>query len=199
MEVTGVILAGGLGKRYNGIDKSALTIGGKSMLDRILETFSGLFEEILLVTNHPARYTGYDLCIVTDLYPIRSSLTGLHAGLFHASHPYAFVTACDVPFSDPRIVRVLLDRIEPRWDAVMPQTEKGLEPLCAVYACRCAPQIAQHIERRQLKIQRVFNPAKILKVPESQFRKIDPELRCFMNVNRPEDLTDARQRIESTD
>lgn len=193
MPVTGIILAGGLGKRYNGIDKAHLAIDGRTILDRILDTFDGLFEEIILVTNHPARYAAYDLLTVSDLYPVRSSLTGLHAGLFHASADYAFVTACDMPFTDRRIIHVLLERIAERWDAIMPQTGKGLEPLCAVYATRCATQIAQHIERNQLKIQRVFNPGKILRIPETQFRKIDPELRCFFNINRPEEFLEAQR------
>ncbi|WP_051328317.1 molybdenum cofactor guanylyltransferase [Desulfatirhabdium butyrativorans] len=193
MPVTGIILAGGLGKRYNGIDKAHLSIDGRSILDRILDTFDGLFEEIILVTNHPARYASWDLFTVSDLYAVRSSLTGLHAGLFHASHGYAFVTACDMPFTDQRIIRLLLDRIDTRWDAIMPQTEKGLEPLCAVYATRCAGQIGQHIERNQLKIQRVFNPDKILRIPETRFRKIDPDLRCFFNINRPEEFVEAQR------
>lgn len=193
MAITGIILAGGLGKRYNGIDKANLFVGGQSILNRILNTFDGLFEEVILVTNHPARYVAYDLLTVSDLYPVRSSLTGLHSGLFHTSNSYAFVTACDMPFTNRRIVQLLLDRIDTRWDAIMPQTEKGLEPLCAVYASRCATQIAQHIERNQLKIQRVFNPGKILRIPETQFRKIDPELRCFFNINRPEEFLAAQQ------
>lgn len=193
MSVTGIILAGGLGKRYNGIDKAQLFIEGRSILDRILDTIGGLFDETILVTNHPARYASCDLFTVSDLYDVRSSLTGLHAGLFHASHAYAFVTACDMPFTDRRIVRLLLDRIDPRWDAVMPHTGKGLEPLCAVYAARCVTQIGQHIERNQLKIQRIFNPGKILPVSEMQLRKIDPELRCFFNINRPEEFLDAQR------
>jgi molybdopterin-guanine dinucleotide biosynthesis protein A len=193
MSMTGIILAGGLGKRYNGIDKANLSIDGRSILDRILDAFDGLFDEIILVTNHPARYASCDLFTVSDLYAVRSSLTGLHAGLFHASHGYAFVAACDMPFIDRRIIRLLLDRIDTRWDAIMPQTEKGLEPLCAVYATRCVGQIGQHIERNQLKIQRVFHPDKILRIPERQFRKMDPELRCFFNINRPEEFLEAQR------
>ena len=78
---SGVILAGGLNTRFSGKEKALVRVGGKRIIDRILAVFNGLFEEIILVTNNPLRYIEWDVNIVTDLFPIRSSLTGIHAGL----------------------------------------------------------------------------------------------------------------------
>ena len=95
---TGVILAGGLNTRFDGRPKALLEVDGERLLDRIGNLFQELFDEILLVTNDPVRYLEWGFDIVTDIYPVRSSLTGIHTGLFHASHPVAFFTACDTPF-----------------------------------------------------------------------------------------------------
>ncbi|HAY39257.1 MAG TPA: molybdenum cofactor guanylyltransferase, partial [Desulfobacteraceae bacterium] len=95
---TGVILAGGKNSRFSGKNKALVRIGGKRILDRIYEVFTILFDKIILVTNDPLQYMEWDFDIVTDIFPIRSSLTGIHTGLFYITTPYAFFVACDIPF-----------------------------------------------------------------------------------------------------
>lgn len=75
-------MAGGLNSRYSGRNKAFIPVWGKRILDRLYEVFQEVFEEIILVTNDPLKYLEWDLTIVTDIFPYRSSLTGIHAGLF---------------------------------------------------------------------------------------------------------------------
>ena len=190
---SGVILAGGLNTRFSGQDKALITVGGKRILERIYQVFRELFDEIFLVTNHPVRYLQWDLNIVSDLYQIRSSLTGIHAGLFYASNPYVFFAACDTPFIQKELIREIFDRIEPGYDAIIPEISAGLEPLCAVYAKRTLSRIEAHIAQDKLKIQWVFKKNRIKKLPESLLRLKDPELRSFFNINTPDDLAKAEK------
>jgi molybdopterin-guanine dinucleotide biosynthesis protein A len=97
-----------------GQNKAFLSVGDRSILDRLAWTFEGLFKEVVLVTNAPLEYLSWDLMIVTDLFPLRSSLTGIHAGLFHASAPHVFVTACDTPFLRKELITTLLDELAPK-------------------------------------------------------------------------------------
>jgi len=188
---SGVILAGGLNTRFSGQDKALISVGRRRILDRIYEVFIQLFDEIFLVTNNPVRYLEWDLNIVSDLYPVRSSLTGIHAGLFYASNPHVFVAACDTPFIKKELIEAIIDRIEPGYDAIIPEISVGLEPLCAAYAKRCLNRIEQHLDREMLKIQLVFKKNRIKKIPEKIIRERDPELISFMNINTPEDLEKA--------
>ena len=80
---TGVILSGGLSTRFNGNNKAVMDVHGKRILDSLYNVFSDLFDEILLVTNEPLQFLEWDLTIVTDIFSTRSSLTGIHAGLFY--------------------------------------------------------------------------------------------------------------------
>lgn len=193
---SGVILAGGLNSRLSGRNKALLDIGGKSILERVVTVFASLFDEIILVTNDPLAYAAWDVTIVTDLYDVRSSLTGLHTGLFYANRPYAFFAACDAPYINPELVRLMLAQVDEKTDVIVPQTEKGQEPLFAIYSKRCLKPFGKAIEERKLKISRVFAPMRIKAVPEAQLRKKDPELRSFFNVNTPEDLAAARQMVK---
>ncbi|MDO9109930.1 MAG: molybdenum cofactor guanylyltransferase, partial [Desulfatirhabdiaceae bacterium] len=119
---------------------------------------------------------------------VRSSLTGIHAGLFYTSRPYAFVSACDAPFLKPELVHLLVSQARPGADAVMPETSKGLEPLCAVYSKSCLKNVEAHIRQDKLKIQQVFHKSRINRISEARLRKTDPDLISFININTPEDL-----------
>jgi molybdopterin-guanine dinucleotide biosynthesis protein A len=185
---SGVILAGGMSTRFNGRDKAMIEINGKRILDHILAVYSEVFSEIILVTNTPQAYLDWNMLMVTDLFPVRSSLTGIHAGLFYASRPFAFVSACDAPFLKQELVHLLISQARPGVDAVMPETAKGLEPLCAVYSKSCLNTIEAHIRQEKLKIQQVFHKSRINRIPEARLRKTDPDLISFININTPEDL-----------
>jgi molybdopterin-guanine dinucleotide biosynthesis protein A len=190
---TGVILAGGLNKRFSGRKKAFIRLGEKRILDRIYSVFNDLFEEIILVTNDPLEYVEWDLTIVTDLFPKRSSMTGIHAGLFYTKTPYAFVAACDTPFLKRDLIEIVLDAVDPRIDVVVPETSKGLEPLCSLYAIECLKPLEQQLVRDKFKIDRFLQKVRVKTIPETILRKKDPHLISFFNINTPEDLKQAQE------
>lgn len=188
---TGVILAGGQNSRFFGTNKALVRVGGKKILDHIHDVFRDLFHEIILVTNDPPQYLQWNVNIVTDIFPVRSSLTGIHTGLFYTSTPYAFFAACDIPFLKKELVETLVGAIEPRMDIVIPETSKGFEPLCAVYSKRCFKPLEAQLAENKLKIQQVFQKVRVKRISEDILRKSDPDLRSFYNINTPDDLAKA--------
>ena len=163
------------------------------ILDRIYEVFTILFDKIILVTNDPVQYMEWDFDIVTDIFPIRSSLTGIHTGLFYMTTPHAFFAACDIPFIKKELIEILLDSVEPSIDIVIPETSKGLEPLCSVYSKRCLKPIEEQLEKQSLKIERMFQKVRVKKISEDILRTIDQDLLSFSNINTPDDLARAKQ------
>jgi molybdopterin-guanine dinucleotide biosynthesis protein A len=192
---SGVILAGGLSTRYGGENKAFLRVGGMRILDRLFAVYTEVFDEIILVTNNPVEFLDWDALIVSDIFAVRSSLTGVHAGLFYASHPFAFFSACDTPFLKKAIVETVLEHIEPADDLVIPQTSEGLEPLCAAYSKRCLKAAEEHLRANRLKIQLALRKQRIKRIPEERLREKDPELVSFFNVNTPEELAWAEQLL----
>jgi molybdopterin-guanine dinucleotide biosynthesis protein A len=193
---TGVILSGGLAARYDGTEKALLRVGGVRILDRIYDIYRALFEEIILVTNSPQKFLEWDLLVVSDLFPIRSSLTGIHAGLFYMTNPFAFISACDTPFLKKEMVETVIGKIEAQIDIVMPETSAGFEPLCAAYSKRCLQPAQHHLEQEKLKIIKTFRKSRIKTVSEKVLRKIDPDLQSFFNINTPDDLTRAEEMLK---
>jgi len=192
---TGVILSGGLNTRFDGVNKALVSVGGTRIIDRLLEVFADLFEDIILVTNHPEQFLQWDLTIVTDIFEMRSSLTGIHTGLFYSNNPYAFFSACDTPFLKKELVEVLIEQIEQKIDIIMPQTAAGFEPLCAIYSKRCLKPAEDHIKANKLKIQWALRSNRTKNIPEKELLKVDPDLRSFFNINTPQDLAKAEAMV----
>ena len=189
IQCSGVILAGGLNSRFSGRNKAMIEVGGRRILDRIYEIFSQIFEEIVIVTNDPIRYSEWNALLVTDIFPIRSSLTGIHSGLFSVSNPYAFITACDAPFLKRELIECLIELIDTKSDVIVPETSRGFEPLCAVYSKNCLGLIENSLKREKFKIRKIFDKLRIKKVSESLLRQHDPNLESFININTPQELT----------
>jgi molybdopterin-guanine dinucleotide biosynthesis protein A len=192
---TGIILAGGESKRLNSVEKSNLLVGNKRIIEHMMTVFEKLFSEIILVSNHPTSYLEWDAMVVKDLYATRSSLTGIHSGLFYTKTEHAFIAACDTPFLKMDLVKTIVQYVDHGIDVVVPKTELGIEPLCAVYSRRCLQAVQNALERNNLKIRNFFNKLKVKEIPESVLRKADPDLVSFFNINTPDDLENANRMI----
>ena len=195
---TGVILAGGLNRRFSGREKALIRFGETRIIERIFTVLENLFNEIILVTNSPLNYTEWDTFIATDIIPVRSALTGIHTGIFYASYDYAFICAGDAPFLNGEVIKILLSAMESRWDVIIPETSAGLEPLCAVYSKQLLSTIEGNLARKRFKIRQSFRKGRVKKIKESILREKDPELLSFFNVNTPEDLERALRIEEAT-
>jgi molybdopterin-guanine dinucleotide biosynthesis protein A len=193
----GIILAGGLNRRMNGQNKALLSVGDQSIIDRQIDLFQELFEQVIVVSNQPLDFATWGITIVSDLFPLRSSLTGIHSGLFHTRLPHAFVSACDMPFLKRELIEVLLRELKPTLDVIVPVTTEGYQPLCAVYSRRCLPLIENQLRKGKLKISGMFSKVKVKTIPEDILRSVDPDLVSFFNINTQEDLTLSQNLISN--
>lgn len=86
------------------------------------------------------------------------------------------------------MIRLLLQELEPQWDAIVPVTREGYQPLCALYSRRCLKPIEEQLTQEEMKISKLFSRVKVKKIPEEILRQVDPELISFFNINTQEDL-----------
>jgi molybdopterin-guanine dinucleotide biosynthesis protein A len=192
--VTGVILAGGESRRFDYVNKAFFEINGERIVERVFRVMRAVFDDIIVVTNNPADYLKWDVRITTDIFPCRSSMTGVHAGLFLAQTPYIFVCGCDTPFLKKELIETVLSGLEKVVDVVVPQKENGwFEPLCAVYSRACLQPVERCLKEKTYDIRRIFEEVRVKSLGEEVLRQADPELASFFNVNTPEDLRQARE------
>ncbi len=185
--VTGVILAGGKNIRMGG-SKAFLEIAGQRIIDRTVELFKGIFSQVILVTHTPLKYSYLDIEIVIDIVPKRGALIGIYTGIFYSSHPYCFVTACDMPFLNRKVIEYMIT-ISKDYDVVIPHLSDGYHPLHAIYSKKCIHSIEKLIHEDNLKIIDFFDKIKAKEVTTDEINSLDPTLNSFLNINTPEDLT----------
>src|SRR5215831_1366441 len=117
--VAGVMLAGGRASRMGGRDKAFAAVGGEPIAVRTARLFRELFPQLIIVTNRAERFRDLGSELVSDRFPSRGPLAGIHAATLASRHPHVFVAACDMPGLDPGVIRFLLRRIG-RAQAIVP-------------------------------------------------------------------------------
>ena len=187
------ILAGGGATRFGGKPKGLELVGGRRILDRLVdacvEAFGGL---PLLVANDPeAAAWRHDLRVVADLRPGLGALGGIHAALIEAPAPVVCI-AWDMPFVSADLVRLLGAGLEDA-DACLPASgsRRGVEPLCAAYGVACQDAIERSVEGGDLRAIGFHRWIRVRTIGVNGLPG-DPG-RLFFNINTPADLATAQE------
>jgi len=187
---TGIILAGGKSTRY-GRNKAFAEIHGTPLIERVITIMGSVFDHLLLVTNTPDEYAHLGLPMVQDLIKGLGPLGGIYTGLASTSDDAGFCVACDMPFLNAQLVRAMVNLWED-CDVVAPRVDWMIEPLHALYSKSCLKHMKEHIDSGGHQIVDFFSRVRVRYLEEKFLRTFDPDLKCFLNVNRPEDLTTER-------
>lgn len=185
-DVVGVVLAGGNSSRF-GTNKALAVLDGKTLLNRVTSTLVSVFVERLLVTNTPQIYRTLGWPMTADLFKNHGPLAGIHAALTTVSQPRVFVAGCDLPFLDARLIRFLC-AVQGDWDVVIPDLERGSEPLYAVYSKSALPLIVEHLRSGQKKISKILAQLQVCRINQRKILHVVKDLKTFHNVNRLEDM-----------
>lgn len=193
--VSAVILAGGRATRLGGVNKAQLEIGGKRIIDRVVDSLRPLADQILVVGHLSDGLNLLDVEVLTDENPGAGTLAALHTGLSRAKRDVCLVVGCDMPFLSTRLLEVIVSLCHDS-DIAVPRIGPHLEALHAAYRRTCLPAIEDALARRELKIINFYGRMRTRELPESEVRAVDPELLSFLNVNTPEDVERARSIVD---
>lgn len=195
LPVTAAVLAGGRSMRM-GVDKTLLAVDGEPLVARVVEAVGEVCAHTLIVTNRPDALAEAGLPpevpVLTDEVAYQGPLGGLVTALKDAPDDWVLAVAADMPWLQPAVVRAL-------WDArdgaqvVVPVTEKGTEPLLALYHRSCLPVARRVLETGRRRLVAMFAELTVVEVPVELLRDADPELVSLFNVNTPDDLLEARE------
>ncbi len=105
-----VVLAGGASRRMGGGDKTALDLGGVSLLDRALEGAAGAQQTVVVGA---ARPTKRDVLWTREEPSGGGPAAALASGLRLVSAPFVLALAGDLPFVTGRTVARLLAAAQP--------------------------------------------------------------------------------------
>lgn len=192
MQVSGIILAGGLSSRL-GRDKTLLSFNNETLIERTIRVLRDVVDEIIIASNHTSKYNLPGMVEVPDTFPGMGPLGGMHAGLMTAKHEHAFVISSDMPFFSGELVRFLLER-RGGYDVVVPEIKKRWEPLCAVYSKSCVGHIEKCLYSNVKQVYQFYQHVNVLKVGEGELAQVGRLEEMFYNLNTPEDYGIVMQR-----
>lgn len=191
----GAILAGGESRRY-GAPKALASVGGRRIIDRVLEVLRGVTGDVVLLANEPSLFADLGLPTRPDLRPGLGALGGILTGLHWAREEGRrgiLAVACDMPFLSPGLLAALLeaasvDEGRPP-DVVIPEgrNRRGVEPLCAWYGTRCIDAIEARLEAGDRRMIAFHDDVRVERLPMDRVRRFGAPDTLFLNVNTPAD------------
>jgi molybdopterin-guanine dinucleotide biosynthesis protein A len=195
----GAVLAGGAASRFDGRPKGLEEIGGRRVLDRVVDTMcAALGSPPLLVANASDAPTWRpDLRCVPDLRPGLGSLGGVYTAIASGVGP-VLVVAWDMPFLERTLLETLIAAAGEH-DAFLPESgvpghgSGALEPLCAVYGPGCLAPIERALTRGDLRMISFHDSVRVGTLSLDRVRAIGDPAVLFFNVNDPADLERAER------
>ena len=187
-KISAAILAGGSNKRFSGITKANLRVGGTPIIARILETIGEIFDEVLIVTNTPEEFQDYyRYRLISDLIKNVGPLGGIHAALKSASKEAVFIFAGDMPFPDANIINHIIEQYsKTQCQIIVPRVNNYIEPLLAIYSLSVLPGLENFISEDGNYA--IHNFLKRMDVSYIELENRPETLAALTNINNPSDL-----------
>lgn len=184
--VTGVVLAGGQGRRMGGVDKGLQPFRGKPMAQWAIERLAPQVDELIVNANqHPADYARFGYRVVPDeLAGFAGPLAGLHAGMKAARHELVVTAPCDSPFLPLDLVARLRRSLGANELAVA-KTGAQPHPVFSLVLRAVLPHLEAFLAAGGRKIDAWYAT---LKVAEVSF---DDEAEAFRNINTLDEMREA--------
>ncbi|MGH7673832.1 MAG: molybdenum cofactor guanylyltransferase [Gemmatimonadales bacterium] len=187
------MLAGGAARRYGGQPKGLLQLGGRRILDRVVDAVAVVTGAPPLLVANAADAAAWrpDLRTVPDVRPGAGSLGGILTAVAAAPTPVLCV-AWDMPFVTADLLAALVTG-SAGWDVFVPESDgrRGVEPLCAVYGPACRKPIERQLERGELRAIGFHDAVRVGRLALERVREFGDTETLFFNVNTPEDLARA--------
>lgn len=185
-DVTGIVLAGGQGRRMGGVDKGLQLLHGKPMVASVLARLAPQVSEIIINANQNLEaYARFGHRVVPDaIGGFAGPLAGLHAGLGAATHRLALTVPCDSPFLPLDLFSRLHDRIGEN-DLAVAKTGDQAHPVFALVRTSVRKNLENFLSGGGRKIDAWYSSLKVVEVP------FDDEADAFRNINTRQELEGA--------
>ena len=199
-QTVGVLLAGGLSRRMGGGDKPLKELGGRPILDQVIERALPQVDTLILNANGDhERFKSYGLTIVRDVIdgyagPLAGILTGMEWARDHKPDARWLVSfACDAPFFPKDMTsRLIVDVQKADADMACAKSNERSHPVFAIWPINLLDELRKAMVEEEIrKIDFWTSRYNTLQIEFSNINDIDP----FFNINRPEDLTEAEKWV----
>jgi molybdopterin-guanine dinucleotide biosynthesis protein A len=183
--ITGVILAGGLGRRMGSVDKGLQLLGGQTLVQHVAERFAPQVSRLLINANQNIElYSALGYRVIPDLIPeFVGPLAGLHAALSMAETPLVASVPCDSPFlPEDLIFRLFSALTATNADLAVARTFAQTHPVFCLCKRELLANLSEFLHSGERKLGLWHSTLKTVEVA------FDDEVAAFENINTREEL-----------
>ena len=162
------------------------------MINHIIDVVRQLFAEVLLVTNEPELFDGFEIDIVKDILPYRGPLGGILSGLLIAGNHHSFVFACDMPFISREVIEGMVKQHKGS-DVLVLRHDQGIEPLIGIYSKKCVKALEESLFVGETNLHDFvsgLNAQTFFYSPDTNGNAKN-SLPPYFNIDTPQDYTTA--------
>jgi molybdenum cofactor guanylyltransferase len=191
--VTGVVLAGGQGRRMGSVDKGLVLLQGRPMVQYALERFAPQVDDVMINANqHSEQYSAFGFPVVADaIGGFVGPLAGLHVGLTHAAQSLVATVPCDSPFLPADLVARLFGALNAaNAELAVARTFDQPHPVFALVRRSVLPHLTRYLEGGGRKIDAWYATLRNVEVA------FDDEADAFRNINTIDELKQVDIRAE---
>lgn len=184
-DITGIVLAGGQGRRMGGVDKGLVDFAGKPMVAHAIARLLPQVGALMINANQNAeRYAAFGHPVVADaIGGFAGPLAGLHAGLAAARTRYVVTSPCDSPFLPVDLAaRLAAALVDARAMLAVARTGDQPHPVFALVERSVLPHLAAFLTDGGRKIDAWYATLDVVEVP------FDDEAEAFRNINTRQEL-----------
>ena len=167
-----------------GSEKALLDFEGEPLVLRVARRLATVCDPVLLATGTVGRLGDLGYAEVADVIAGAGPLAGLAAALEASPHEALAVAAVDMPDVSPDLF-LLLAGLRDDEDAVVPVSDRGPEPLHAVYAHAALPAIASYLAAGDRSVRGLLAKLRVREVNRADWQVADPSGAFATNLNRP--------------
>ena len=198
-KLSGLILAGGEGRRMAGRDKGLISLANKPLVEYAIECLQPLVDDLSISCNRNRElYQSYQLdCISDNVFEgdsgknesrsFQGPMAGLAAGLKQAKHEWLLVMPCDTPLMTTEVMAQLVNCMKVSGPSQEMQaiifSHQGLQPLHGLYHRSMLPIFEQCLAENKNALQRLLRS-----MPKVSMHEASDSGYCFNNANDPEEL-----------
>ena len=190
LPVTGIVLAGGQGRRMGSVDKGLVPLRGRPMVAHVIERLAPQVDEILINANRNlSDYMALGHAVIPDaIGGYAGPLAGLHVGLTHATHALIATVPCDSPFlPEDLIARLSAAMEEKSADIAVARTFDQPHPVFALVRRSVLPHLTRFLQEGGRKIDAWYATL------ESTEVAFDDQADAFRNINTADELRQATE------
>jgi molybdenum cofactor guanylyltransferase len=189
------VLAGGGSRRY-GRDKAFVRYEGRTLIEHALEAVDSVADESCILSKESEAFSHLAHAVIPDITGIPTPISGI-ISVIPFVRDWLLLAACDIFVRDPSFLLRLWEARE-TGRAVIPRTERGLQPLLALYPREHLHYWEDAFRRGAYKLRPVAE-----KIPHLTIETRNElarggsaewagEYPPFVNINRPQDLAAFR-------